>query len=188
MKDTYNPVITGEITLHQGEKTLVVPNRVVGSAQGIIAKLLGGDAQFKLSHVGFIYASDGSVTLPTTSSIDTFEDLQGALAIGGIGNMVIVPVAANSIYASSSEHTAHNIVTKQATSDQDRGAHWAAPHYTGDIATSTYRQVVLLSQFYWVGSSIPNYALFSYADIPATVVVADKELGLDWAITCNAGV
>ncbi len=189
MNDTYKPNITGDITIYEvgSKEKKKVHNRVVGSAQGIIAKLLGGDNQYKLSHVGFIYAASDATPMPDPVAVDTFEELDAALDVADKGNMIIVPLAANSIYATDSNHTNHNIVTKQAVSDQNKSRHWD-DHYAEDPDGNTYRQVVLLSEVYDIGSSVPRYELFSYADISPTPVVEGKELGLDWAITCNEGI
>ena len=172
MNEDCNINTQGDVTLRIDGKIIAKQtNRVVPEAADILARLLGSDANYTISHIGFIY--DSTAPDNTEGANTTWADFAGC-------NMIITPITGVPTYTSTDAKYEANKVTLLGFSDSG-----AAPTLgEGSPVGHSYTHLVLLATYYKPGSITPTYKVFSYIELADEVAVVEgKELNVAWALT-----
>lgn len=170
----YTAMIEGGIEIFRrtinGDLELITRRRnvVVYTAADILAKLLGGDATYVPSRIGFIYAASGeSFPNPGTERDQDWASIAQTISDKG-GNMILCTMA-SPVFSAAGDYYNHNVVTLSTMSDRDADrAFSGAPYGGAPAAGDKYFQVVLLARTFVAGSSTPVYTPYAIAQLTDT--------------------
>ena len=168
------------------------PNVIAFRAADILAKILGGDAAYIPSKIGFIYAgASQSFTNPGTVRLQEWSDIATAIGTAG-GNMILCPLASPTFMVlGDSTQYANNMVELSAMSDKSAPMVFSGGSYAADAPASgsKYFQVVLLAVTYAAGSTTPVYTPYAIAQLTDTndglAIEDNTDIVIYWSMSFN---
>jgi hypothetical protein len=198
IKETYTAMLEGWIKAYRryadGRMQLVADkhNVITYRAADIMAKVLGGDATYMPSRMGFIYADDNkSFQNPGSKDDPRLEEWTSSASEiqGNGGNMIICSLAtpAFSVLGDPGLYS-NNLVTVSSMSDKNAPlAFFGAGYDTGGpVAGDKYFQVMLLARTFTAGNTSPVYTPYAMAQLTDTddgiAVENNTELVVYWGL------
>jgi len=165
-----------------------ISNIITYGGADIMARLLGGDTQYRPAYMGFIYGAAATPAFddPPVSRNQSWSGLGTELAADG--NILISPLAAGPAYTldgSSSNYVA-NAVTLTAHTGTRLELGFTAPGYTGMLTTGDYFWNAMLITRIVRGTSI-EYIPFARVSLSQGGTYPQKpdgfELALFWQVS-----
>ena len=191
----YTAMIEGGIEVYRkyayGRLELLVrrSNVVTYRAADILAKVLGGDANYIPSRIGMIYADNAKAfDNPGSDRAQEWSTIADNV-LDKEGNMILCTLAAPTFSVlGDTDNYSHNTVTVSTMSDKDAprvfsgGAYDANPPASG----KKYFQVVLLARTFVAGSSTPVYTPYAIAQLTDTTdglaIETNTEIVVYWSM------
>ena len=150
------------------------------AAGDVLARLLGGDSTYKVTHIGFIYGTDATPTgLNTPARTDTWDSVAAEIAAAsGELNMQLVPITMAPSYTASGANYTGNVVTFTAQSNSGAAlAFTPGGDYAAALDTGHYfYHAVLLSK------QGDTYVPFARVSLAVDGAFPQKPAGWDLAV------
>lgn len=173
---------TGEI---RGEFS--VSNVITYGAADIMARLLGGDQQYRPAYMGFVYGPTEPVALvdPPTSRTQNWAGIGAELALSGNdGNVLIAPFAAGPTYTVdglATTYTANAVtLTAQTGARLEYGFPNAAPYATELVDGDYFWHAMLLTRI--VRGNTIEYIPFARVTLKDSGAYPQKPAGFELAL------
>lgn len=175
-----------------GETVARHRNVILYKAADILARMLGGDASYRPSYIGFIYANKAYSGFYVPQDTDRHFDWEYITSEveQANGNMIISPLTTETGYRPSGSDYEGNILTISAISDSSTEPIFSGPGFAGSgpaAGVDAYFQTVFMAVRYQAGQTIPQYLPYAYASINSdgtgVEVITSAEYQQHWDLT-----